>query len=116
MEGFNHRRICSYKNKGSGVSYQKDFLGIFTLTEWNGSHISDVVDKLVAKFEHEAWFSEILKKSPFFDPDDKSISLSGMFNFDQMDTVHVLLSRAVRGESMTGKEVDSMVESLELRK
>ena len=115
MEGFDHTRGCLYKRRGSSSSYQEDFLAIFKLTEWDGPHISRVVDRIVERFGGEEWFGRMLKKSPFFDPDDPSASLAGLFNYDQLDILYAILSRAISGEGMSGDGVDNLVKRLELK-
>ena len=115
MEGFDEKRACLYRRSGSSSAYQEDFLGIFKLDEWDGQQISRVVDRFVERYGEEEWFLSVLNKSPFFDPGDKATSLSGLFNYDQMDVLHTILARAVSGEVMTGDGVVKLIERLTLK-
>ena len=117
IDGYDDTRACMYKQSGSAlrpVSYQEDFLGIFGLTDWDSEHISGVVSQLVRHFGKEDWFHSVIRKSPFFADGDMEASLSGMFNYDQLDILHALLCRAVQGEFMENEGVKQSIEKLRL--
>jgi hypothetical protein len=115
--GYDDTRACLYKQSDSAprpVSYQEDFLGIFGLTEWDSEHISGVVSQLVSRFGGEGWFHSVIGRSPFFADGDMEASLSGMFNYDQLDVLHALLCRAIQGGSMDNEDVKQLMEKLRL--
>lgn len=117
IDGYNDTYACTYKQPPDGrhaVSYQDDFLGIFGIADWDGEHIATVVDRIVERFGDDDWFRSVIELSPFHVEGDMGASLSGMFNYDQLDGLHVLLCSAIHGVPMGSEDVKRSIAGLRL--
>ena len=116
VEGYVETWPCLYKRatEDTNKAYQRDFFGVFGIEEWDSNHISSVMTRIVRRFGEQSWFRSMLSRSPFYSEDDLEYSLSGMFNYDQLDIMHTVLRRAIEGEPMEGEGVAVLMERLAL--